>query len=46
VRTSADGTTVAAVTPAVSASALDVVGVIVSSRGSPSVAAGGNQSEH
>jgi rod shape-determining protein MreC len=46
VRTSADGTTVAAVTPAVSASALDVVGVIVSPHGSTSVAAGGNQSEH
>jgi rod shape-determining protein MreC len=41
VRTSADGTTVAAVTPSVSASALDVVGVIVSKNGSPSVAAGG-----
>lgn len=40
VRTSADGTTVAAVTPAVSASALDVVGLIVSDHGSHSVAAG------
>jgi rod shape-determining protein MreC len=46
VRISADGTTNATVTPTVSASALDVVGVIVSAHNAQSVAAGGNQSEH
>jgi rod shape-determining protein MreC len=41
VRASADGTTIAAVDPTVSATALDVVGVIVSRHGAPSIAAGG-----
>lgn len=46
VRSSADGTTIAAVDPTVSATALDVVGVIVARHGSASIAAGGTQSAH
>lgn len=41
VRTSSDGTTVAAVTPAVSGTGLDVVGVIASPAGPGAIAAGG-----
>ncbi len=41
VRASADGTVIAAVDPTVSASALDIVGIVVSRHGTASIAAGG-----